>query len=145
MLTKSMYAYTTGAAGTLLAFYVCTHEDSNWKNKLTAVNSVGISYDAIGNPLNDGHWIYTWQKGRQLQSMSKSGETVSFLYNEDGLRVQKVVASTARLSIPCTTRILCICRTVATVCTSFTTRGTSRLWRCATALPRHISITCRVM
>ncbi|MGN1021414.1 MAG: hypothetical protein ACI4O7_13705 [Aristaeellaceae bacterium] len=44
MLTKSMYAYTTGAVGTILAFYSYTYGDSNWKDKLTAVNGVGISY-----------------------------------------------------------------------------------------------------
>ena len=33
-------------------------------------------------------------KGRQLQSMSKSGEAVSFVYNTDGLRVQKNATST---------------------------------------------------
>lgn len=51
-------------------------------------------YDAIGNPLNDGTWTYTWQAGRQLASMSKTGTTATFLYNADGLRVRKTVNST---------------------------------------------------
>ena len=71
-----------------------TYGDSNWKDKLTAYNNSFIAYDAIGNPLGDGTWTYTWAKGRQLQSMSKAGETVSFTYNADGLRVRKVTTST---------------------------------------------------
>ena len=71
-----------------------TYENAGWKDQLTAYNDVPIMYDAIGNPLNDGEWTYTWQHGRQLASMSKDGETVSFVYNEDGLRVQKTSTST---------------------------------------------------
>jgi len=33
--------------------------DSNWKDKLNSYNGKNISYDAIGNPLNDGTYSYT--------------------------------------------------------------------------------------
>ena len=41
-----------------------------------------ITYDAIGNPRNDGTWNYTWAHGRQLSSMYKgsfgtSGYTIT--------------------------------------------------------------------
>ena len=52
---------------------------------------MGIIYDQIGNPLNDGEWTYTWQNGRQLVRMQKDGVDASFIYNENGLRVQKTV------------------------------------------------------
>ena len=65
--------------------------NANWKDQLSAVNGVDISYDNIGNPTNDGTWSYTWEKGRQLKSMSKSGTTANFKYNENGLRIQKTV------------------------------------------------------
>ena len=94
ILSKTAYAYTTGTVGTAVKTDSYSYGDANWKDKLTAINGAAISYDAIGNPLSDGTWTYTWAKGRQLQSMSKSGETVSFTYNEDGLRVQKVATST---------------------------------------------------
>ena len=68
-----------------------TYGDANWRDKLTAVNGSAIRYDAIGNPLSDGTWTYTWQNGRQLQKMQKSGVTAEFVYNADGLRVQKTV------------------------------------------------------
>ena len=94
ILSKTAYAYTTGTVGTAVKTDSYSYGDANWKDKLTAINGAAISYDAIGNPLSDGTWTYTWAKGRQLQSMSKSGKTVSFTYNEDGLRVQKVATST---------------------------------------------------
>lgn len=94
ILSKTAYAYTTGTVGAALKTDSFTYGDANWKDKLTAYNGAAISYDAIGNPLSDSTWTYTWAKGRQLQRMSKSGETVSFVYNEDGLRVQKAATST---------------------------------------------------
>ena len=87
ILSKTAYAYTTGTVGAAVRTDSFTYGDANWKDKLTAYNGAAISYDTISNPVSDGTWTYTWAKGRQLQSMSKSGETVSFTYNEDGLRV----------------------------------------------------------
>ena len=58
---------------------------------MTAYDGQTITYDAIGNPLNDGTWTYTWEKGRQLKQMSKTGMTVEFKYDHNGLRTQKKV------------------------------------------------------
>ena len=91
ILSKKRYAYTTGNLGAVLQTISYTYGDSNWKDKMTAYNGTVISYDAIGNPTNDGTWSYTWEKGRQLKQMSKSGTTAAFLYNADGLRVRKTV------------------------------------------------------
>ena len=55
------------------------------------MNDKTITYDAIGNPLSDGTWTYTWQNGRQLDRMQRVDTDVSFVYNENGLRVQKTV------------------------------------------------------
>ena len=89
ILKKERFAYadTTNPLETV----TYTYGDANWRDKLTAVNGSTIRYDAIGNPLNDGTWTYTWQNGRQLQKMQKSGVTAEFVYNADGLRVQKMV------------------------------------------------------
>ena len=89
ILKKERFAY----ADTTTPLETITYEygDANWRDKLTAVNGNAIAYDAIGNPLNDGTWTYTWQNGRQLQKMQKSGVTAEFVYNADGLRVQKTV------------------------------------------------------
>ena len=93
ILKKERFAY----ADTTTPLETVTYEygDANWRDKLTAVNGSTIRYDAIGNPLNDGTWTYTWQNGRQLQKMQKTGVTAEFVYNADGLRVQKTVNGVA--------------------------------------------------
>ena len=72
-----------------------TYGNSSWKDQLTAVNGVAITYDAIGNPLNDGTWTYSWSNGRQLTRMTSVDKDVRFVYNENGLRVQKRVDGVA--------------------------------------------------
>ena len=93
ILQKQRFAYKDTT--TPLETVTYTYGDANWRDKLTAVNGNAIRYDAIGNPLNDGTWTYTWQNGRQLQKMQKAGVTAEFVYNADGLRVQKTVNGVA--------------------------------------------------
>ena len=92
ILKKERFAYADTT--TPLETVTYTYGDANWRDKLTAVNGNAIRYDAIGNPLSDGTWTYTWQNGRQLQKMQKSGVT-AVVYNADGLRVQKAVNGVA--------------------------------------------------
>ena len=89
ILKKERFAYADTTSPLETVTY--TYGDANWRDKLTAVNGNAIAYDAIGNPLSDGTWTYTWQNGRQLQKMQKAGVTAEFVYNADGLRVQKTV------------------------------------------------------
>ena len=51
----------------------------------------GGLFCAIGNPLNDGTWTCIYQNGRQLARMQSVDTDASFVYNENGLRVQKTV------------------------------------------------------
>ena len=62
-----------------------------WKDLLTSYGGQARSYDTIGNLISDGTWTYTWQGGRQLASMAKDGTSVSFAYDEKGLRLSKTV------------------------------------------------------
>ena len=79
ILSKAKHAYTTGALGTAVETIPYTYGDANWKDKLTAYNGVPITYDAIGNPLNDGTRTYTWSAGRQLRHISMlTGEAHGF-------------------------------------------------------------------
>ena len=89
ILKKERFAYndTTNPLETVTYEY----GDANWRDKLTAVNGSTIRYDAIGNPLNDGTWTYTWENGRQLARMQSANVDAKFVYNENGLRVQKIV------------------------------------------------------
>ena len=89
--SKVKYAYTTGTLGTAVETIPYTYGDSNWKDKLTAYNGTAITYDAIGNPLNDGSWTYEWAAGRQLKKMSREGQSLTFKYDHNGMRIQKVL------------------------------------------------------
>ncbi|MEG1813986.1 MAG: hypothetical protein RR337_11910, partial [Clostridia bacterium] len=96
MLEKRRYRYIYNAQGEqvksdLLERRVYTYGDANWKDKLTAYDGKPITHDAIGNPLTYDGWTYTWQAGRQLASMAKSGINASFKYDANGLRTQKTV------------------------------------------------------
>ena len=93
ILKKERFVYNDTT--TPLESIIYEYGDANWRDKLTAVNGNAIRYDAIGNPLSDGTWTYTWQNGRQLQKMQKAGVTAEFVYNADGLRVQKTVNGVA--------------------------------------------------
>ena len=96
--TKKAYEYGT-TTEVQAQRIVYTYGNSAWKDQLTKIKigtgtAKTISYDAVGNPLTDGTWSYTWQAGRQLKQMSKTGETVQFYYNDEGLRVRKTATTT---------------------------------------------------
>ena len=91
ILSKVKYAYTTGTLGAAVETIPYTYGDSNWKDKLTAYNGTAITYDAIGNPLNDGSWTYEWAVGRQLKKMSREGQSLTFKYDHNGMRIRKVL------------------------------------------------------
>ena len=50
-----------------------------------------ITYDAIGNPLSIGDKTLTWRNGRELASYADSTNTISYVYNNDGIRTSKTV------------------------------------------------------
>ena len=95
ILNKKQYAYTTGTLGTVQQIVSYAYGDADWKDKLTRYNGVDIACDAIGNPIHDGVWTYTWENGRQLRRMACDATIAEFVYNADGLRVQKTVNGVA--------------------------------------------------
>lgn len=68
--------------------------DSDWPDLLTAHCGTPITYDEIGNPLDDWTWTYTWQHGRQLVGMENEETSISYAYNTDGQRISKTVDGT---------------------------------------------------
>ena len=117
ILSKSRYEYTPGTLGTAQETVTYSYTDANWRDKLTGITTTNItgttaksiSYDVIGNPLNDGEWTYTWENGRQLKEMSRGtvGQAgymkVEYRYNSEGLRIQKIVTETTGSGTTATT------------------------------------------
>ena len=64
---------------------------SGWKDQLTSFNGKAITYDAMGNPLSYMGMNLTWEKGRQLKTLKKSGTLSQYVYDNDGRRIQKTV------------------------------------------------------
>lgn len=95
ILDKRIYAYITDATlGSPLEVIPYSYGDAAWRDKLTAYNGTPITYDAIGNPLQDGTWTYTWRAGIKLAKLEKPGETLTFDYDANGNRVRKHSTST---------------------------------------------------
>ena len=90
--SRKEYAYTTGTISqndTPVDTVLYTYGDADWGDLLTAYDGSAITYDGIGNPLNDGTWTYSWQHGRQLASMTSGETTWTYTYNADGLRTKR--------------------------------------------------------
>ena len=66
-------------------------ENPSWPDQLTSHNGNEITYDAMGNPLTYNGYTFIWQKGRQLAGITGNGLNISFRYNADGRRTQKIV------------------------------------------------------
>ena len=64
--------------------------DATWGDMLTDYGNISLSYDAIGNMLNDGTYTYTWEHGRELATMSDSTGTLAFTYYANGMHTKKV-------------------------------------------------------
>ena len=69
--------------------------NSTWGDKLTMTkfNGQTITYDTMGNPTSYLGKSLSWQ-GKQLTSYSGNGYSISYSYNEDGLRLKKTVNNT---------------------------------------------------
>ncbi len=87
--SRTEYNYTTGTLRTPIKTVNYTY-DSSWKDKLVSYDGKAITYDEIGNPLTYDGYAFSWQKGRQLASISGNGVDLAFKYNSDGLRTQKI-------------------------------------------------------
>jgi len=53
-----------------------------------------LTYDADGNLTQDGTWTYGYDGENRLKSMTKSGQSLTFLYDYAGRRASKTVSGT---------------------------------------------------
>ena len=67
-----------------------TYGATAWKDRLTGYNNGTITYDTIGNPTSYLGADLVW-RGRELSSYSKGNKQISYSYDVDGMRYQKIV------------------------------------------------------
>ncbi|MBR6841457.1 MAG: hypothetical protein IKM77_04055, partial [Prevotella sp.] len=91
MLTRTAYKLINGLPDTVVWGDTFTYGNDAWRDQLTAVNGVPITYDAIGNLTSDGVRTYEWEHGKQLKKINIGSRPITFEYNEDGLRTKKTV------------------------------------------------------
>ena len=95
----SQMAYTTAPTGSLAiangTITGYTYGVNYWKDALTSYNGTAITYDGIGNPLN---WRnaseFVWSARELTAAVLTNGNTISYTYNADGIRTQKVYNGT---------------------------------------------------
>ena len=95
IVQKNIYQITSSSATptALLQSIAYTYSSSAWGDLLTSYNGHTITYDNIGNPLsyyNGSSYTFTWD-GRRLATAVKGANTMSFTYNNDGLRTTKTL------------------------------------------------------
>ena len=66
------------------------YTNTAWGDQLTSYDNVSITYDDMGNPLTYRGYTFGW-RGKQLVSAGNGTDTITFEYNEDGLRQKKTV------------------------------------------------------
>ena len=92
ILSKSEYALTSAETlGEPVNTVTYSYTDANFKNAVTQYGDDAIVYDASGNPTSYRGYTMTWAKGRQLASLSGNGKSLSFKYDNAGIRTSKTV------------------------------------------------------
>ena len=97
ILNKAEYAYvanggTLGTAADTIT-YGYESEYQAWADQLTSYDGEAIRYDASGNPTTYRGYTMAWQ-GRRLTGATNGTNTISYSYDEHGIRTQKTVNGT---------------------------------------------------
>ena len=95
IIKKETYNYTAaGITPTLGGSSISyTYGSTNgWGDQLTSFGGNAITYDANGNPvLYYNGYNFTWANGTELVGATNSTYNLSFSYDDNGVRVRKVV------------------------------------------------------
>ena len=105
---KTVASYTYDTAGNILTAqnatgtHTYTYGNADWRDLLTAYDGHAFTYEqsATGKPSGNPTTYYngteygmTWKTGNQLATASKTGKSMTFSYDADGIRTSKTVAS----------------------------------------------------
>ena len=105
---KTVASYTYDTAGNILTAqnatgtHTYTYGNADWRDLLTAYDGHAFAYEQSaagkpsGNPTtyyNGTEYDMTWKMGNQLATASKTGKSMTFSYDADGIRTSKTVAS----------------------------------------------------
>ena len=75
---------------TLVSTDTFTYGSETWEDRLTGYNDKTVTYDSIGNPTSYFGATLSW-RGRELAGYNKGNKQISYSYDVDGMRYQKIV------------------------------------------------------
>ena len=67
------------------------YDKNEFPDELTEYNGQKIIYDELGNPLSYLGWNMDWKASRELNSMNKGSDTISYQYDDKGIHTSKTV------------------------------------------------------
>ena len=85
---KQTYEYGTSTLKSTVTYSYDGDRLNNYNGTTT------FEYDTLGNPLqyyNGSAYTFEWQNGRQLAKATKGSKTLTFKYNDEGIRTSKTV------------------------------------------------------
>lgn len=82
----------TYSNGTLTKTDTFTYGADSWEDRLTGYGNKTIAYDEIGNPTSYLGATLIW-RGRELAGYEKGNKQISYSYDVDGMRYQKIVTT----------------------------------------------------
>jgi len=86
------YVYTLGEiTGESISEDIYSYGNNDWKDQLTSFNGQSIVYDGMGNPTEYLGNALTWDNIRRLMSYVNDDYTISYTYNDEGIRTSKTV------------------------------------------------------
>ncbi len=92
--SKAIYPYIIGTIDSEpIKTINYTYYNDDWHDLLHEYDGMYINYDSIGNPTTYCGSTMTWN-GRELSSISKNDDKISYTYDSDGLRASKDVNGT---------------------------------------------------
>lgn len=94
--SKKIYQITEADETPTILIEDCAYgyNKDGWGDVLTNYKDKGSIFDGICNPgsyYNGTYWYFGWQNGRCLSHASTNGYTLSFEYNDEGIRTSKTV------------------------------------------------------
>ena len=96
IITKTIYPYTTGNLNSVAATYTYSYQygDAADKDRLINYDGKVVTYATDGNVKTYEGKTFIWSAG-QLSNILSSGNAISYQYNSDGYRTEKIVNGVA--------------------------------------------------
>ena len=91
MLSKVEYALSFGELGTSVNTVPLEYDSGASPDAVTEYCGETMHYDGNGNPMTYRGYAMEWVKGGQLSQLSGNGITMSFKYDNGGIRTKKTV------------------------------------------------------